>query len=285
MRFPTIACRVDRVHALRRLALPFLIAAPFALAACTTPDPSNAHADSAADARQREVDLGHDDCSPDGSSKTVDVNGDQRPDIVHVMKEGREVCRIVDLNFDGAVDVYIYYDAKGGERRREADFDRDGRPDLVYRNHVTQKISVWLMNGTAFAAARTPSPDQAVNANWEIVGAQDWNGDGDTDFLWYNPSSGKIVLWFMDGDLVRVTGQFTDPPNAGANNWKVLAMGDYGVGAGGQGGSIDLVWRNATSGRFVAWYMDHAGHRTAGVFTSPDAPSPDPTGWSIVGPR
>ncbi len=166
-----------------------------------------------------------------------------------------------------------------------ADFDRDGRPDLVYRNHVTQKISVWLMNGTAFAAARTPSPDQAVNANWEIVGAQDWNGDGDTDFLWYNPSSGKIVLWFMDGDLVRVTGQFTDPPNAGANNWKVLAMGDYGVGAGGQGGSIDLVWRNATSGRFVAWYMDHAGHRTAGVFTSPDAPSPDPTGWSIVGPR
>ncbi len=166
-----------------------------------------------------------------------------------------------------------------------ADFDRDGRPDLVYRNHATQKISVWLMNGTAFVAARTPSPDQAVDANWEIVGAQDWNGDGDTDFLWYNPSSGKIVLWFMDGALARVSGQFTEPPNAGANNWKVLAMGDYGVGAGGEAGSVDLVWRNATSGKFVAWYMDHAGRRTTGTFTSPDAPGPDPTGWTIVGPR
>ncbi len=166
-----------------------------------------------------------------------------------------------------------------------ADFDRDGRPDLVYRNHATQKISVWLMNGTAFVAARTPNPDQAVDANWEIVGAQDWNGDGDTDFLWYNPSSGKIVLWFMDGALARLSGQFTEPPNAGASNWKVLAMGDYGVGAGGEAGSIDLVWRNATSGRFVAWYMDHAGRRTTGTFTSPDAPGPDPTAWTIVGPR
>ena len=123
-----------------------------------------------------------------------------------------------------------------------ADFNRDGRPDIVFRNSSTQKIAVWAMSGTSLATVLTPNPDQAVDANWEIVGAQDWNADGDTDFLWYNPVSGKVVLWFMDGSLVRIAGQFTSPPNAGNNNWKVLAMGDYGLGASGLPGTIDIVW-------------------------------------------
>ena len=166
-----------------------------------------------------------------------------------------------------------------------ADFNRDGRPDIVFRNSSTQKIAIWIMSGGAVASVIAPSPDQAVDANWEIVGAQDWNADGDTDFLWYNPVSGKIVLWFMDGAVSRLAGQFTSPPNAGDNNWKVLAMGDYGVGPGGLPGTVDLVWRNATSGRLVVWYMDQAGQRTAGTFTSPDAPAGSPTAWTVVGPR
>ena len=114
-----------------RFLLCALVALSSALAACATADPGNAGAQSPVDSRVREVDFHHDDCSAGSDSKTVDVNGDGRPDIVQVMKDGRETCRIVDLNFDGAVDVYIYYDEKGAERRREADFDRDGRPDQI----------------------------------------------------------------------------------------------------------------------------------------------------------
>ena len=50
-------------------------------------------------------------------------------------------------------------------------------------------------------------------------------------------------------------------------------------------GTNDVVWRNASSGRVVVWHLDFAGNRTSGLFTSPDAPGPDPTGWTIVGPR
>lgn len=166
-----------------------------------------------------------------------------------------------------------------------ADFNHDGRPDIVYRNFSTQKIVIWRLLGTTVAGTLVPTPDQAVDANWEIVGAQDWNGDGHTDFLWYNATSGKIVLWFMDAAVARIAGLFTSPANAGDNNWKVLAMGDYGVGSSGLPGTIDIVWRNATSGRFVVWYMNRAGARTHGTFTSPDAPSPTPVDWTIVGPR
>ncbi len=172
-----------------------------------------------------------------------------------------------------------------------ADFNRDGKPDLVWRNVTSQKIVIWTMNGAAKIGNIVPVPDQAVNANWEIVGALDLNNDGTIDFLWYNPFSGKIVGWLMDASVVRITGNFTNPSNAGDANWKVLAAGDYGIGPDGpdvappQPGSRDVVWRNSTSGNIVVWHMDYALNRTGGVFTSPTAPSPTPTQWTVVGPR
>ncbi len=166
-----------------------------------------------------------------------------------------------------------------------ADFNADGWPDVVWRNYTSQKIVIWTMNGTTRTGSIIPSPDQAVNFNWEIVGAVDLNGDGTTDFLWYNWSSGKIVYWWMDASVVRTVGNFTVPDAAGNNNWKVLATGDYGVGAGGQPDTNDIVWRNATSGNFVVWHLDLAGNRTSGTFTVPAAPATNPTGWTIVGPR
>ena len=166
-----------------------------------------------------------------------------------------------------------------------ADFSHDGRPDLLWRNSSTQKLSIWTLSGATYLGAYAPNPDQAVDANWEVVGALDYNADGNTDLLWYNPNSGKIVFWFLDYNASRTAGQFANPANAGDNNWKVLAAGDFGVGAGGLAGTRDLVWRNETSGRFVVWYMDWAGNRTAGVFTNPMEPSPSPTLWTIVGPK
>ena len=95
---------------------------------------------------------------------------------------------------------------------------------------------------------------------------------------------GEDFVGQVVADVVRIAGQFTNPANAGDNNWRVLAMGDYGVGPNGLPNTIDIIWRNASSGRFVVWYMDAAGNRTAGVFTTPDSPT-DALNWTIVGPR
>ncbi len=165
-----------------------------------------------------------------------------------------------------------------------ADFDHDGWPDLIWRNTATQKLVVWTMNGTAYKGSIVPSPDQAVDSNWAVVAALDLDGDLNTDLLWYNSTSGKIVRWLMNASVQRLTGAFTNPANAGDNNWQVVAGGDYGVGAGGVAGTNDLIWRNATSGRLVVWYMDLLGNRTFGTFTTPNSPSPA-LDWTVVGPR
>jgi hypothetical protein len=172
------------------------------------------------------------------------------------------------------------------------DFNADGKPDLLWRNETSQKLVIWTMNGTTKTGNIIPTPDQAVDGNWIVVAALDYNNDGNRDLLWYNFTSGRIVLWFMDASVVRITGQFTNPPAAGDANWRVLAGGDYGIGAGGTACSNDIVWRNETSGKEVVWYMDFAGNRTFGTFTIPDAPTVDPDGnptpatnWIVTGPR
>ncbi len=172
------------------------------------------------------------------------------------------------------------------------DFSHDGRPDLLWRNSSSQKLVIWTMNGTAKTGNLVPTPDLAVNANWSVVAALDLTNDGNRDLLWYNSTSGKIVQWWMDASVVRTSGLFNTPANAGDANWKVWAGGDYGLGAGGVSCSNDIVWRNANSGRVVVWWEDFAANRTAGGFTTPDAPLADPdgnptaaTGWVLVGPK
>ncbi len=61
-------------------------------------------------------------------------------------------------------------------------------------------------------------------------------------------------------------------------------MGDYGAGAGGPAGHQRPGLAQRHQRQLVAWYMDLAGNRTSGTFTTPDAPGP-PLDWTMVGPR
>ena len=64
-------------------------------------------------------------------AEQVDANGDGKPDVTIVGGAAAERCRAVDLNFDGVIDAWVYRDSGGQIRRRESDFDRDGRTDEI----------------------------------------------------------------------------------------------------------------------------------------------------------
>ena len=173
-----------------------------------------------------------------------------------------------------------------------ADFNHDGRPDLLWRNTTSQKLVIWKLGEGAAGTQKTgniiPAPDHAVDSNWEVVGAQDFDNDGNVDLLWYNATSGNVVIWYMDAAVVRLTGGFTTPASAGDANWRVVATADYGKGPDTgtvpvPWGAPDILWRNQTSGKLVIWHMNWSGQRTAGVFTTPD--SPGALAWHVVGPR
>lgn len=165
-----------------------------------------------------------------------------------------------------------------------ADFDQDGRPDLLWQHPLTRQLMIYTLQGVSPTGAIIPSPSSAGDANWQVAAAFDMDVDGSTDLLWYNTASGRVVWWRLDAQARRITGQFTEPMQAGNSNWKVLAAGDFGLGPNGLPNTRDLVWRNDTSGRFVLWHMDAAGRRTSGRFTNPAAPV-EPLDWTLAGPR
>ncbi len=164
-----------------------------------------------------------------------------------------------------------------------ADFNRDGFTDLLWRNSTSLKLVVWTLEGTNRVGALTPNPALATDFNWQVVAALDYNGDALVDLLWYNATTGKIVLWFMDASLSRTSGNFTTPSNAADNSWRVVAGGDFGTGPPALfAGANDIVWQNSVSGRIVVWHMDFNRARSAGLFVDP---APDSSAWQVTGPR
>jgi hypothetical protein len=65
-------------------------------------------------------------------------------------------------------------------------------------------------------------PGSAANP-WAIVGQRDFSGDGYTDILWRNGTSGQVVTWFLNGATVIDGGS----PGSAAGPWAVAGTGDF----------------------------------------------------------
>ncbi len=178
---------------------------------------------SAADTRQRrETKIELEACVGSGSSsESIDANGDGKPEIVRALKGKVEVCRTVDLNFDGRVDRTVFYDEKGKERRVESDFDRDGLVDEI----ATYEAGVIALK------SRMTTLDGKLDT-WEFFEKgilarteRDENGDGIIDQWWEYPTRGCPLIHVDENgdgrpdpgasiDYCKETG-YTPPPVPG----------------------------------------------------------------------
>jgi hypothetical protein len=127
-----------------------------------------------------------------------------------------------------------------------ADFDADGRVDIVWRNAATGENRVWYLRGDAFV--RSDALPEIGDSNWEIVAAADFNRDGKPDLVWHNRATGSNLIWYMDGSsFVRAERLRSLSDTA----WNIVAVADFNVD-----GSPDLLWRHAGTGENAVWFMD-----------------------------
>ena len=149
-----------------------------------------------------------------------------------------------------------------------SDFDRDGDPDILWRNQATGEIALWYMNGASPVAPQgiATVPD----GNWKIVGVGDFDRDGDPDILWRHQGTGEIALWYMNGaSPVSPQGIATVPDT----NWSIVGVGDFD-----RDGDPDILWRHQGTGEIALWYMNGVNPVSPqGIATVPDG------NWKIVG--
>jgi hypothetical protein len=121
------------------------------------------------------------------------------------------------------------------------------------------------MSGTALTGASYLDP---IDTSWRIHGAGDFDGDGRSDLLWRNVSTGETYVWLMNAAHVVGAGYTTIQPDL---SWQVAAVADFDGDH-----RADVLWRH-TDGSLFFWKMDgptvQVGTPVAAV----------PIGWRIDG--
>ena len=137
--------------------------------------------------------------------------------------------------------------ARDRENRR-ADFDGDGRSDLLLQDLTTGNLRRWAMNGHVILNSSLLSHRVADN-RWRIAGTGDFNGDGNPDIVWHHQTQGWVFLWYMNGATrIGMTYFSRDRVNPG---WRIAAIGDINGDA-----MPDIVWQHNGEGRIAFWLMD-----------------------------
>ncbi|MBF0459204.1 MAG: VCBS repeat-containing protein [Nitrospirae bacterium] len=99
---------------------------------------------------------------------------------------------------------------------------------------------------------------------------RDFNGDGKSDILWQNSSTGAVALWLMDNATIKSYGSAASSIDS---TWQLKGVGDFN----GDGKS-DILWQNSSTGAVAIWLMDNATIKSYGSAAS----SIDST-WQIKG--
>lgn len=127
----------------------------------------------------------------------------------------------------------------GEPRAPRADFNGDGRSDVLWRHSTTGSNALWLSASSASAQALA----RVTNLAWRMVGVGDFNADGQADILWRNMSSGANTIWR--------SGNATDAQSVAgvtSQSWQVAGVGDFNGD-----GLDDILWRNYSNGQNVIW--------------------------------
>jgi FG-GAP-like repeat len=109
-----------------------------------------------------------------------------------------------------------------------ADFNADGKSDILWYNTTTGQPSIWFMSGTTIL--NWPGlPASAPSGGWRIQGAADIDHDGVSDIVWEQTNGnllggGPVSAWIMNADTtIRAFTQESVP--AGAQLVSILKQG------------------------------------------------------------
>jgi len=100
------------------------------------------------------------------------------------------------------------------------DFDGDGKADVVWRNSASGENYLYPMDGTTIKPTEGYLRTVADLA-WQIAAVGDYDGDGRSDLLWRNSSTGQNYLYPMDGTTIKPSEGFLRTVPVG--NWTVVA--------------------------------------------------------------
>jgi hypothetical protein len=219
------------------------------------------------------------DLTNDGNYSTSQAFKPQGYIIEYVGLPGETAPKIV-----GSVSVTIGAASAGNSSLTNPDFNKDGKPEIVWRNFGNPQTSpgsgknaVWVVDYDKNATGSTNPfklnaqtkllKDTITDLNWKIQGTQDFNKDGITDLFWHNSNTGQSAIWVMKNDTSSGgTGIEIDKGyfvgSATPKGWEVKGVKDFD-----NDGSQNILWRNSTTGENAIWAINYNSANTTTPFS------------------
>jgi hypothetical protein len=165
---------------------PLLLALLLAPAAC------------AAHERQRTFPVG----DGPGVLVVLDANSDANADVVTANEKGGDATVLLGDGKGGFTEP-TGSPVRVGQMPNDiavADFDKDGRTDLAFANHETQRLTVLRGDGKGGFAPMPGSPlEVAVRPHPHGVAAGDFDGDGNSDLITDSWADDRLQYFLGDG--------------------------------------------------------------------------------------
>jgi hypothetical protein len=132
-------------------------------------------------------------------------------------------------------------------RPKRFSHDIDGVGNLLVADTGAGQIYEFTVDGS-----RTPFGPAGGSPNFLAFETifppkTDFNGDGKSDILWQNNSTGERVIWLMDGTSLLSSVSL----GIVGTSWNIVGSEDFNGDL-----NSDILWQNSVTGQRVIWLMD-----------------------------
>ena len=175
-----------------------------------------------------------------------DFNGDGKDDFLFLNDTNHGVkvwqmdgTELVDDQVVGTIDA-----AAGWRFKDTADFNGDGKTDILLLNDANNHVMIWQMNGTA---AATQVDLGAAPDHFHFADKGDFNGDGKTDLMFINDTNGEVKVWQMNGTAIDQSATV----GTIASGYHYVSTGEFNGD-----GKTDLFFQNDATRAVQLWQMN-----------------------------
>jgi hypothetical protein len=132
------------------------------------------------------------------------------------------------------------------------------RGNILWHNDQSHETQFWFMNNERIVQRATAVDETGakifIAPPFHIVGFADFNGDNNSDILWFNDVSHETQIWFMNRE--RIVRRETVIDEKGA---KIFIGPPFRIVGGADfdgNGNADILWYNSESGETQIWFMN-----------------------------
>jgi hypothetical protein len=175
-----------------------------------------------------------------------DFNGDDKDDFLF-LNDTTHGVKVWQMDGTAKVDDQTVgtIDAAAGWRFKDtADFNGDGKTDLLLLNDANNHVMIWQMNGTS---AATQVDLGAAPGGFHFADKGDFNGDGKTDLMFVNDTNGDVKVWQMNGTAIAQSATV----GTMASGYHYASTGDFNGD-----GKTDLFFQNDATRAVQLWQMN-----------------------------